>query len=346
MNIKVIGIDLAKLTFQVCALKNNGKLLFNKKVSRKNLLSTIRQLDTDAFIAMESCSTCHYWGRLFEEMGFTVRLVPPQHVKPFVKVQKNDANDALAICEAALRPNIHFVQVKSTRQQDLCSLHKVRQSTIQQRTAQANKLRAQAGEYGVVFNQSVSQLLKQVPCALENADNGLTIIARQILRRMYEQLKQLNCEIRQLEKEMVELCGSYESWHAIQSIPGVGPITASALLGQAGSGQQFKNGRHMSAWLGLVPKQNSSGGKSKSGGITKNGNQDLRCLLIHGARAVLQNRNRRKDAMGDWLQSLVSRRDFNKAAVAYANKAARMIWAILSGKEKFRVELAFQSNPI
>ena len=145
---------------------------------------------------------------------------------------------------------------------------------------------------------------------------------------------------------MVELCGSYESWHAIQSIPGVGPITASALLGQAGSGQQFKNGRHMSAWLGLVPKQNSSGGKSKSGGITKNGNQDLRCLLIHGARAVLQNRNRRKDAMGDWLQSLVSRRGFNKAAVAYANKAARMIWAILSGKEKFRVELAFQSNPI
>ncbi len=341
MSINVVGIDLAKSVFQICALQKNGKVLFNKRVTRKNVLPMICQFEPDTLIAVESCGTSHYWGREFEQMGFTVRLIPPQHVKPFVKNQKNDANDALAICEAALRPNIHFVPVKSAAQQDFCALQKVRQGLVRQRTRQVNQIRALAREYGVNFNQSIGQLQKQLPCELDNTNNGLTAIARRLLQNMHDYCKQLTKEIKQLEKEMTALGQSCDIWKEVQRIPGIGPITAAALLGQVGSGEQFNNGRQMSSWLGLIPRQHSSGSKIRSGRITKQGNVDLRCLLVHGARAALRYRKQRKDALGDWLQSLVDHRGFNKAAVAYANKCARMAWVILSDKQAFCMEKAF-----
>lgn len=284
MKIKVIGIDLAKSVFQVCALQTDKKVLFNKKVKRASLMSTVRQFEPGTLIALEACSTSHYWGRIFQEMGFDVKLIPPQHVKPFVKVQKNDANDAIAICEAALRPNIHFVQVKTVNQQDLCALHTVRQGLIQKRTAQGNQIRALALEYGISFPQSIRQLTSQLPLELENAENSLTVVSRRLLSRMLETLIRVIDEVDQLEEEIKNLGETHDNWNALQSVPGIGPIVASALLGQVGNGCQFKNGRQMAAWIGLVPKQKSSVGRTKLGGITKNGNRYLRYLFMEPAQ--------------------------------------------------------------
>ncbi len=340
MSKTILGIDLAKNVFQLCLLRGNS-VVYNKKVSRRKLLDSVRQLEPKVDIAMEACSTAHYWGRQFKEMGHNVLLVPPQHVKAFVKNNKNDANDALAICEAACRPNIHFVPVKNTEQQDLCILHNIRQSTVEQRVALSNQIRGLASEYGVTFGQRKYAFRQQLPQALEDASNGLTIIARQTLNKLYEQwLDALEREV-EIEQSIVAISAKSPAYELLKSVPGIGPILASAFIANIGNGRQFKNGRQLSAWIGLVPRQASSGGKTQLGGITKNGNRYLRSILIHGARSALQRRGLREDRLGEWMKSLVSRRGFNKACVAYANKCARMCWSILAKNESFNVQKAF-----
>jgi transposase len=319
MAVKLIGIDLAKSVFQLCAINVAGKVLFNRQVKRDRLIAEVRK-HPEVTIAMEACFSAHYWARTFQSMGHRVLLIPPQHVKPFVRVHKSDARDALAICEAAQRPSLHFVPVKSVEQQDLQVLHRIRQRYIRQRTQLANQLRSLAAEYGVFFPKSLNSLRRDLALSLEDAENGLSPVAREALVGLAERSK---------------------AWKRLQSIPGYGPVVAAAVLAAAGSGQQFGNGREFSAWAGLVPRQNGTGGNVHLHGITKNGDRHLRTLLIHGARAVVRWCPKRNDALARWVLEIKQRRGHNKAVVALANKCARIAWAVLTSEESFSVEKAF-----
>lgn len=342
MNIKVAGIDLAKNVFQVCVLLHDGTIDYNRKVARSKLIHVIRQLPKGTLIAMEACGSCHYWGRAFSSMGYNVKLLPTQHVKPFVGCQKNDANDALAICEAAFRPGIYAVSIKTVEQQDIKALRCVRQRLVDQRTAVANQIRAMAAENGVIFSIGLNQLRKQLPSALEDAENDLSTTMRRLLNNLYEELVGLSQDIDSITGEIQSLCQQHPRYKALMSIPGIGPIITASLLSELGTGEQFDNGRQFSAWCGLVPRQYSSGGKSTLGAITKNGNRELRTMIIHGARAVIRYADKRQDAMGKWLKSLISRRGKVKTIIALANKLARIAWRILTGTNDFNMKQAFR----
>ncbi|MGF1717636.1 IS110 family transposase [Photobacterium chitinilyticum] len=343
MSIKVVGIDLAKSFFQVCIWNQDGSIAWNHKITRNKLLHTIRQLPEKTLIAMEACGTAHHWARQFKMLGYEVTLIPAQHVKPLVGNQKNDANDALAICEAAFRPGIHPVPVKSIEQQDIKALRCVRSRLVEQRTATANQIRSLSAEYGVIFPAGIRKLKQQLPACLEDADNGLSFVLRRLLQGLYDDIVLLNRDIEYLTEEIANLCKVQPRYKALLSIPGFGPIVAAAFMSEVGTGEQFHNGRQLSAWCGLVPKQASSGGKQSLGKITKNGNSELRMMLIHGARAVGRFCNKRQDALGDWFNSLVKRRGKAKAIVALANKLARIGWRILVGNDDFKLSLAFRS---
>lgn len=341
MNISVVGIDLAKNVFQLCALGTNGSVVWNRKVTRSKFAAMLADLPKSALIAMEACSSSNYWGRYLTERGYRVALIPAQHVKPFAKRQKNDANDALAICEAATRPGIHFVSVKTIEQQDIKTLRTIRRRVVQQRTATGNQIRALAGEYGVVFPIGLRRLIDAMPIALEDAENGLSIIARALLSQALHRLKEMDQLIKDLTSQIGQLCKQLPSYDALQSIPGMGPLVSAALISEIGDGRQFKNGRQMAAWLGLVPRQHSSGGKLVLGSITKHGNNDLRVLLVHGARAVVRFVQRRSDPLGDWLRGLIARRGRHRAIVALANKLVRIAWSVLATRKRFDVAAAF-----
>jgi len=341
MNIKVIGIDLAKNIFQICILLKDNSIQRNFKVTRAKFLHNIRQLPSGTLIAMEACGTSYHWARSFQNIGFKVKLIPAQHVKPFVSNQKNDSNDALAICEAAFRPGIHSVPVKSIEQQDIKSLRCVRTRLVQNRTATVNQIRSLAGEYGVIFPVGRVKLHCALPEILEDASNGLSFILRRLIKRLDDDLKFLSINIDSIDSEIKELCKLQPRYKALLSIPGFGPIVAASFMSEVGSGKQFKNGRQLSAWCGLVPTQSSSGGKIRLGSITKNGCSELRVLLIHGARAVGRFAEKRKDTLGRWFISLSDRRGKHKAIVALANKLARIAWHILTGKQDFIASKAF-----
>jgi transposase len=341
MDISVVGIDLAKNVFQLCALGANGSVLWNRRVTRSKFTAMLTDLPKSALIAMEACSSSNYWGRYLTERDYRVALIPAQHVKPFAKRQKNDANDALAICEAATRPGIHFVSVKTIEQQDIKTLRTIRRRVVQQRTATGNRIRAIAGEYGVVFPIGLRRLIGAVPAALEDAENGLSIIARALLSQSLQRLNEMDQLIKDLTSQIGQLCKQLSSYDALQSIPGMRPLVSAALISEIGDGRQFKNGRQMAAWLGLVPQQYSSGGKLVLGSITKHGNNDLRVLLVHGARAVVRFAQRRSDPLGEWLRGLIARRGRYRAIVAPANKLVRIAWSLLATQKRFDVGLAF-----
>ncbi|WP_298441783.1 IS110 family transposase [uncultured Ferrimonas sp.] len=341
MNIKTAGIDLAKNVFQVCVLRDDGSIKWNRKVARSKLLHVIRQFPEGTVIAMEACASAHHWGRTLLEMGFKPLLLPAQAVKPFTHHQKNDVNDALAICEAAQRPSIHAVSVKSTEQQDIKALRCVRSRRVEQRTATSNQIRALAMEYGVVFPQGITTLLEAVPDAIAEPTNGLTATMRSLLAGLADDIRLLNGDIEELSCQIAALCKQQDSYQSLLEVPGFGPICAAALISEVGDGKQFQNGRQLSAWCGLIPSQHSSGGKSKLGAITKHGNKDLRVLLIHGARAVIRFIDKRDDPLGSWVRQLIERRGKHKATVALANKLARISWCILSKGCRFDASLAF-----
>jgi transposase len=329
MNITQVGIDLAKLVFQIHGVDAGGKIRLRKQLKRSQVAAFFAQL-APCLIGMEACGGAHFWARKLMEFGHTVKLIAPQFVKPYVKTNKNDAADAEAICEAVGRPNMRFVPIKNTEQQALLGLHRARQGFVIERTAQANQIRGLLTEFGLVIPVGIRCIERKLPEFLEDAENGLSGVSRALFARLLEHFRVLDRQVEELEREI-------NAWHRedtasqrLQAIPGIGPLTASALVGSVGDAHAFHNGRQFAAWLGLVPRQNSSGGKMKLLGISKRGDVYLRTLLIHGARSVLFSLKRDPDRADGWLSRVANRRNPNIAAVALANKNARIVWALLA----------------
>ena len=337
MNIKRIGLDLAKQVFQVHGVDYQDKVVLRKQLRRNQMLDFFSKLPP-CLVGMEACSSSHYWARALQKMGHTVKLMAPQFVKPYVKGNKNDANDAEAICEAVSRPNMRFVAIKTIEQQDIQAMHRIRTALIQQRTAKVNQIRGFLGEYGIVIERSVDKLRKALPMLLEDAENGLSFDFRALLQGLQQDLITLDDRVSDLDKKIQLLASSNSGAKRLQQIPGIGPITATALVSALGDGKQFKRGRDLAAWIGLTPRQHSSGGKECLLGISKRGDSYLRTLLIHGARAVLKVADKKDDPRSCWLQNLCSRRNKNIAAVALANKNARIVWALLTKEIDFLPE--------
>lgn len=333
MNITTIGLDLAKNVFQVHGVNERGKAVLRKKLKRADVVNFFAKL-LPCLIGMEACGSAHYWARKLGELGHTVKLIAPQFVKPYVKGNKNDARDAEAICEAVGRPSMRFVPVKTVEQQAVLSLHRARQGFVAARTAQANQIRGLLSEFGIVISKGIQYLARRVPEILEDAENGLSGMSRDLFNRLFNHFRELDRQVKEMEDQI-------KAWHRenadsqrLESIPGIGPLTATALIAAIGNASAFENARQLAAWLGLVPGQHSTGGKEKLLGISKRGDVYLRTLLIHGARSVLLRLKGRADQADGWLAQLVKRRNHNIAAVALANKNARIVWALLAhGRE-------------
>lgn len=328
MKLTRIGIDLARNVFQVHGADEKGKAVLKKQLKRTQMLAFFVKL-TPCRIGMEACGSAHYWARKLQALGHTVQLIAPQYVKPFVKRNKNDAADAEAICEAMTRPNMPAVPIKNASQQAILSVHRARQGFVKARTAQGNQIRGLLAEYGITIAQGIGHIRKRVPEIIEDAENELPGSFRLLIQRLADHLKQLDRQVGELETQI-------QLWHRdnsaskkLEKIPGIGPITASAMAASIGDARNFKNGRQLAAWLGMVPRQHSTGGKSTLLGISKRGDTYLRTLLIHGARAVIRVMDRKPNA-DPWLKSLLARRNKNIAAVALANKNVRTIWALLA----------------
>lgn len=335
MKHSVISVDLAKNVFQVCALDSERKVVFNKKVSRKNLLDTLRQFEPTQ-VVMEACYTAHPWGRAISEIGHEVKLIPPYQVKPFVIGNKNDHNDAIAIAEASFRPKTTFVPVKSLEQQDIQSLQRIRERLLKHRTATANQLRGLLAEYGIVIPKGIRYIRAEIPLIVEDAEQPLTVVARRFIQRLYDELIEHERQIKELESELYALLSQNKEFERLQTIPGIGPVIAATLLAAVGDAHYFKNGRQMAAWIGLTPKQHASGEKSTMRGISKRGDRTLRKLLIHGARAVLNWSKDKTDKLSSWLNALSHRAHPCKVIVALANKLARIAWAVLATGQAYK----------
>ena len=329
MNITTVGVDLAKNVFQVHGVDKRGKPLARKQLKRGQVIGFFANMPP-CLIGMEACASAHFWARKLIALGHDVKLMAPQFVKPYVKTNKNDASDAEAICEAVARPNMRFVPVKSVDQQAVLALHRARQGFVAARTAQANQLRGLLGEFGIALPLGISWVPRKIPEILEDAQNGLPVISRELFARLLSHFRELDRQVKEIERQI-------EAWHRddaasqrLQAIPGIGPITASALVASIGNASTFKNGRQLAAWLGLVPRQCSSGGKNQLLGISKRGDTYLRTLLIHGTRSVMQHLKPGAGRTQGWLESLIKRRHHQIAAVALANKNARIVWAVLA----------------
>jgi transposase len=327
MKITTIGIDLAKEVFQIHGVDDHGKTVLRKQLRQNKMTNFFANLEP-CLIGMEACGSSHHWARKLGEFGHTVKLMSPQFVKPYVKTNKHDMADAKAICEAVSRPNMRFVPIKNVEQQAILSVHRARQGMVKARTAQANQIRGLLSEFGVVMPQGIRTISKRMPDILENAENGLPSILRKLLERLNDHLKELNRQVEELEFQIKLWHQKNEASQKLEAIPGVGPITASAIVATVGNATEYKNGRQLAAWLGLVPKQCSSGGKQTLLSISKRGDTYLRTLLIHGARAAIRFAENKAEPES-WLHKLIMRRNKNIAAVALANKNARIIWALL-----------------
>lgn len=333
MKITTIGIDLAKEVFQIHGVDMYGKAVLRKRLRRSEMVRFFVNLEP-CLIGMEACGSSHYWARKLCEFGHTVKLMSPQFVKPYVKTNKHDMADAEAICEAVSRPNMRFVPIKNVEQQAILSVHRARQGFVKARTAQANQIRGLLSEFGIVIPQGIRSIHKRIPDILGDAENGLPGSLRPLLEKLNDHLKELNRQVEELELQIKLWHKENEASQRLEAIPGIGPITASAIVATVGDATEFKNGKQLSAWFGLVPKQRSSGGKQTLLGISKRGDTYLRTLLIHGARAVVRFAENKAESES-WLRKLIIRRNKNIAAVALANKNARIIWALLARDTKF-----------
>lgn len=333
MKLTTIGMDLAKSVFQVHGADAHGKLVLKKQLKRSQVLPFFANL-VPCKIGMEACGSAHYWARKLQALGHTVQLIAPQYVKPFVKRNKNDAADAEAICEAVTRPNMPTVPIKNASQQAILSVHRARQGFVKARTAQANQIRGLLAEFGIVMPQGISHMAKRVPEILEDGENERPGSFRMLIQRRVDHLNVLDQQVGELEHEIQIWHRENEASQKLAKIPGIGPITASAVVASVGDAGNFKNGRQLAAWLGIVPRQHSTGGKATLLGISKRGDTYLRTLMIHGARAVIRGAERKPSA-NPWLSKLVARRNKNVAAVALANKNARTIWALLAHDRQY-----------
>jgi len=333
--VTTIGLDLAKRFFQVHGVNKLGKVVLRKKLSREAVLSFFANV-SPCVVGMEACGGSHHWAREISKLGHIVRQMSPQFVKPYVKANKNDANDAEAICEAVSRPNMRFVPTKSIERQDIQALHRIRDRLVGSRTAIVNQARGLLLELGIALPQGIGRLRALLPLIIEDLGNNLTLLERDYLSDLYSELVELDEKVNSYGAKLSIISKQSEDCQRLMKIPGIGPLSATAIVAAVGQGKDFKNGREFSAWLGLVPKQHSSGGKTKLQGISKRGNTYLRKLLIHGARAVMYYRRSREDEAGEWLRGVCARRGMNRAVVAQANKTARIVWAVLAKGEAYR----------
>jgi len=333
--IAVIGIDLAKRSFHLCGMDGQGRRVFSKQVSRAKLAQELANRPP-CRVAMEACGSAHYWARLFQSYGHEVKLMAPQFVKPFVKTNKNDAADAEAIAEAAQRPTMRFVPIKSVEQQDLQAIHRMRRQAVEQRTAQVNQIRGLLAEYGVTIPQGRAHVRPGLAEILEDAENGLSALFRASLQELAEALHHLDERVKHYDAQIAALARASEPAQRLMTIPGIGPLVATALIAAIGSDPRlFHNGRGLAAFLGLVPRQHSTGGRDRLLGISKRGDTYLRQLLIHGARTVIRWVERKTDALSRWAQTLLTRRHTNIATVALANKLARIAYAVLTSGQPY-----------
>ena len=334
MNVTTIGIDLAKSVFQVHGVDKDGKTVIQKRLRRSKVLEFFVQ-HSPCLIGMEACSSAHFWARKLREQGHEIKLMAPQFVKPYVKANKTDAADAEAICEAVTRPTMRFVPIKSVDQHAVLSLHRARSGFVKSRTAQANQIRGLLGEFGIVLPQGISHVAGRLPDIIEDADNELPIVFRELLLRLRSHLLELNRQIQALEDQIDAWHKDNEDSQRLAKIPGVGVLTASALVASIGDARCFKNGRELAAWLGLVPRQHSSGGKPLLLGISKRGDAYLRTLMVHGARSAVRVAANKQTPTDSWTNQLGARRHINVVSVARANKNARVAWALLAHKRDY-----------
>lgn len=335
MELHAVGIDLAKTVFQIHGANQHGKRVLQKRVSRAKLVETVAKLPP-CLIGMEACQGAHQWARRFETFGHTVRLINPRFVTPYRRGNKNDGNDAAAICEAVTRADMRFVPVKQAAQLDVQAAHRARDRIVKSRTALINQIRGCLAEHGIVMPRGARQARCLLPEILEDGENGLSGLARQTYQLLLEELQALDARQARFDALLKQALNADEACQRLQTIPGVGVLTATAMVAAVGEAKVFKNGRQMAAFLGLVPRQHSSGEKQRLGSISKRGNTVLRTLLIHGARAVLRYAGAKTDARSRWLQALVARRGMNVAAVALANKMARTCWVLLTRGERYK----------
>ena len=335
MKVTTVGLDLAKSVFTVHAVDEHGKTVLRKTVRRAKLLELFAQLPS-CMVGMEACSGAQHWARQLLKLGHAPKIMAAEFVEPYRQGGKNDSNDAAAICEAVGRPKMRFVPLKSVEQQAVLAVHRLRQGLVEERTALANRLRGLLCEYGVVIGMGLDRLRRRLPEILEDGDNGVPGIAREVFADATRQLAELDARIADYDRRIAALARVSDSAQRLMKLEGIGPVTATAIVASVGDAKVFKNGRQFAAWLGLTPRQHSTGGKQRLGTITKHGDVYLRTLLIHGTRAVLRVTPKRADAKSRWIERLRHRRPDNVAAVALAAKHARIIWSLLAHHQDYR----------
>jgi len=336
MKVKTFAVDLANRVFQVHGFDVGGRRVLKRRLKREEFLGFFEQREERCVVVMEACRGAHHWGRQLRALGYEAELIAPQHVKALVVGSKTDANDADAIYEASLRPRIGRVALKSLEQQEVQALHRVRERLIKERTARVNQIRGLLSEVGLVLPARRTALYRALPEVLEEADNGLSPRLRALVGQLWEELGEGDARIARLECELRRELRANEVAQRLDEVPGVGALTATALVASVGGAGQFSSARQFAAWLGLVPKEHSSGERRRLGGITKRGDVYLRKLLIHGARSAVRAAARKQDRHSRWIQALVARRGHNRAVVAVANKSARVLWALLRSGERYR----------
>jgi len=332
MNNSVIGLDIAKNIFHIYTFVE-GKPV-KKKLKRAELLAFFANYPV-SLIGIEACGSAHHWARELIKLGHDVVLLNARYVKSFVVGNKNDFNDAAAIFDAVTRPNKRVVTIKNIEQQDVQLIHKIRQGLVAKRTALVNQIRGLLSERGIIIPKSINKVREQLPLILEDAENDLTVLSREVFAEQYEKLTALDEEIKTQDRRISRLCNSNALSRRFLAVPGIGPMTASIAASDIGDGKGYQSSRDYAASLGVVPKQHSSGDRQVYLGISKRGNRYIRTLLIHGARAVLKNCSNKEDKLSLWLQALIERRGFNRAAVALANKNARILWAMATQDKEY-----------
>lgn len=335
MDVAFLGIDLAKNIFQLHGEDADGRAVLQRRVRRDRLMIEVEALPP-CTIAIEACTGAFYWQRQFEAAGHQVRIIAPQYVKPFAQHQKNDRNDAAAICRAVQQPNMKFVPGKTVEQQDIQALHRGRQRLVNHRTALVSQMRGLLLDRGVAFAQSITRARREIGLLLEEGSPELSDLFRSMLSQLYACFIALDRQIAWFDSEIERIFRSSDTCRRLSKIRGVGPKTATAIVAAVGDGAEFTNGRHLAAWMGLVPRQHSSGNRQRLFGISKRGDRHLRTLLIHGARAVVRTSTSRDDAQSAWIRALKARRGAAKTIVAVANKNARVIFAMLKKGTEFR----------
>ena len=343
MKLSRVGVDLAKNVYQLHGVDRSGKTVWKRRLKRHQWFKVLLdKAGPGCVIGMEACAGAHHWARQLQSRGYAVQLIPPQFVKPYVKSNKNDAKDAEAICEAMSRPNMRFVTVKTVEQQDIQATHRIRAELITQRTAKANQIRGLVAEYGLVAPKHLRSLRAAIPCWLEDAENGLTGDFRSLLQGVWEDLRALDDRVGEMDHVIKRLAANNEDCVRLQQLRGVGPMISTAMIAAVGDARQYHKSRQMAAAIGITPKQHSSGGKDRLLGISKRGDVYLRTLMIHGARAVVTRARHKDDRLSRWVTGIATRRHPNVAAVALANKTARMAWAMLRNETDYDPDFAIR----